>query len=123
MNEQINLFDTDNDSKVSFYVYYRNKDWSIKTRTVDGISGILDWFEIELTKSELKEVCRKAIKIGKPSIFGYEVFFEDDEGKKEIFVRFLNYTTRRRRTVFEHIDLYFNEVVSWRKESGASETV
>lgn len=120
MNEQINLFDTDNDSKVSFYVYYRNKDWSLKTKMIDGAPNVVSWYEKELTKSELKEICRCAVKIGRPGIYGYEVYYEDAGVKKEIFVRFLNYTTSRRRSVFEHIDLYFNEVVSWRKESEAS---
>jgi len=121
VNEQISLFESDSDFKVPFYVYLCNDDWSLKTKMIDGVPNIIEWYETELNKSELKEICRCAVKIGRPGIYGYDVFFEDDEGKKNIFVRFLNFTTSKKRTVFEHIDLYFDEVVRWRKESEASE--
>lgn len=112
MSEQLSLFDSKSiTDRVSFYGYYCNDDWSTRVHTVDGVPGIVDGIRFELTKLELKVICRGAVKVAAPMQYGYEVFFEDDGIKKEIFVRFTNFTTSKKRTVFEHIDLYFDEEI------------
>ena len=63
MNEQISLFDSDIDKRYQFYGHYCNDDWSTKTAMVNGVSDIVMSFSIELTKVELKKICRDAIKI------------------------------------------------------------
>ena len=63
MNEQISLFDSDNDKRYQFYGHYCSDDWSTKTAMVNGVSDIVMSFSIELSKDELKKICRDAIKI------------------------------------------------------------
>ena len=48
MNEQISLFDSDNDKRYQFYGHYCNDDWSTKTAMVKGVSDIVISFSIEL---------------------------------------------------------------------------
>lgn len=111
MNEQISLFDNfDCDNyKLRFYGNYCNDDWSCKTKKVGNIPNIVDCIAFELTKAELKDICRKALLIVPCRPYGYDVRFEMEGIKQEIFVRFVNYTIRKNRTVFEHIDLYFEK--------------
>ncbi|WP_438843573.1 PcfU [Enterococcus sp. AZ029] len=106
MNEQINLFKTDNDKRYQFQGYYCNDDWSVRTATVNGVSDIVQSFSIELSKDELKNICRGAIKIIRIR-YGYSIRFLKNNVKKELFVRFDNYTTSKKRNVYEHINLYF----------------
>lgn len=109
MMEQLSLFaeSLPSSKQFKFSGNYCNADWSCKTKTKNGIKNIVDRIDFNLTKVELKTICRKAVKIEVRN-YGYSVFFEDD-GKKKLFVRFDNFTTSRRRTVFEHIDLYFEQ--------------
>ncbi|EOH59422.1 hypothetical protein [Enterococcus faecalis] len=106
MSEQISLFDSDHDKRYQFYGHHCNDDWSTKTATVNGVSDIVQSFSVELTKDELKKICRHAIKIIRIR-YGYVIRFLKNNVKKELFVRFDNYTTNKKRNVFEHIDLYF----------------
>ncbi|WP_025188014.1 hypothetical protein [Enterococcus faecalis] len=106
MNEQINLFDSDIDKRYQFYGHYCNDDWSTKTAMVNGVSDIVISFSIELSKDELKKICRDAIKIVRFK-YGYSIKFLKNNVKKELFIRFDNYTTSKKRDVFEHINLYF----------------
>ncbi len=55
MNEQISLFDSDNDKRYQFYGHYCNDDWSTKTSMVNAVSDIVMSFSIELSKDELKK--------------------------------------------------------------------
>lgn len=106
MNDQISLFDSNNDKQYQFYGHYCNDDWSTKTTMVNGVSDIVLGFSVKLTKKELKKICRNAVKIGRYR-YGYSVRFLINNVKKELFVRFDNYTTSKKRDVFEHINLYF----------------
>ncbi|EAW7488500.1 PcfU [Enterococcus faecalis] len=106
MNEQISLFDSDNDKRYQFYGHYCSDDWSTKTAMVNGVSDIVMSFSIELSKDELKKICRDAIKIVRFK-YGYSIKFFKNNVKKELFIRFDNYTTSKKRDVFEHINLYF----------------
>ncbi|HBD0803896.1 TPA: PcfU [Enterococcus faecalis] len=106
MNEQISLFDSDNDKRYQFYGHYCNDDWSTNTAMVNGVSDIVISFSIELSKDELKKICRDAIKIVRFK-YGYAIKFFKNNVKKELFIRFDNYTTSKKRDVFEHINLYF----------------
>ena len=106
MNEQISLFDSDIDKRYQFYGHYCNDDWSTKTAMVNGVSDIVMSFSIELSKDELKKICRDAIKIVRFK-YGYSIKFLKNNVKKELFIRFDNYTTNKKRDVFEHINLYF----------------
>ena len=93
MNEQISLFDSDNDKRYQFYGHYCSDDWSTKTAMVNGVSDIVMSF-------------RDAIKIVRFK-YGYSIKFFKNNVKKELFIRFDNYTTSKKRDVFEHINLYF----------------
>ncbi|RRQ83060.1 PcfU [Enterococcus faecalis] len=106
MNEQISLFDSDNDKRYQFYGHYCSDDWSTKTAMVNGVSDIVMSFSIELSKDKLKKICRDAIKIVRFK-YGYSIKFFKNNVKKELFIRFDNYTTSKKRDVFEHINLYF----------------
>lgn len=106
MNEQISLFDSDNDKRWQFYGHYCNDNWSAKTETVNGVADIVLAFSVKLTKYELKIMCRNAIEIIRLE-YGYSIRFLTNDVKKELFVRFDNYRTSKRRDIFEHINLYF----------------
>ena len=106
MNEQINLLELDNDKLWQLYGHYCNDDWSAKTETVNGVTDIVLGFSVKLTKNELKKICRDASEISRIKN-GYSVRFLTNNVKKELFVRFDNYTTSKKRDVFEHINLYF----------------
>lgn len=106
MNEQISLFNIDNDKRYQFQGYYCNDDWSVRTATVNGVSDIVQGFSIELSKDELKKICRGANKIIRIR-YGYSIRFLKNNVKKELFIRFDNYTTSNRKDVYEHINLYF----------------
>jgi cytochrome c biogenesis protein ResB len=109
--EQLSLMDSENDTELIFWGNYCNDDWSTKTKNTGQSADIVDGIQLKLTKAELKSICRRAVRVNAPIQYGYEVFFEDDGVKKEIFVRFINFTTRNRQSVFEHIDLYFDRCV------------
>ena len=106
MNEQINLLELDNGKLWQFYGHHCNDAWSVKTETVNGVTDIVLGFRIKLTKNELKKICRDAIEISRIK-YGYFVRFLTNNVKKELFVRFDNHTTIKKRDVFEHINLYF----------------
>ncbi|EGO6608554.1 PcfU [Enterococcus faecalis] len=106
MNEQISLFETDNDKRYQFQGYYCDDDWSVRTARVNDVSDIVQSFSIELLKDELNKICRSAIKIIR-NRYGYSVRFLKNNVKKELFIRFDNYTTSKKRNVYEHINLYF----------------
>ena len=99
MNEQISFFDSDIVKRYQFYGHYCNDDWSTKTAMVNGVSDIVMSFSIELSKDELKKIVRFK--------YGYSIKFLKNNVKKELFIRFDNYTTSKKRDVFEHINLYF----------------
>lgn len=83
---------------------------------MDEVTDIVEWFHVTLTKKELKNICRQAVLISRDGSYGYSVYFEDAGIKKEIFVRFINNTTKANRSVFEHIDLYFDRCVEQEDE-------
>ncbi|WP_414842159.1 PcfU [Enterococcus saccharolyticus] len=111
MNEQLSFFDDTSIGYVSFCGYYCNDEWTPKTKRVDEVTDIVEWFHITLTKTELKKICRQAVLISRDGPYGYSVYFVDDGIKKEIFVRFNNFTTSNHLSVFEHIDLFFDRCV------------
>lgn len=107
MIDQLSLFES-TDKRIKFFGNYCNGDWSIKTKTVGKCKDIVDLFEANLTAHELKKLCDKSVKV---EIFnyGYKIFYEENSFKKSLTIRFDNYTSSKRRTVYEHIDLYFEE--------------
>lgn len=102
--EQLSLFEESSDKKLRFYGSYRNVDWTIRTSTK---KNVVDSFTLHLTKNELKAICKQATKI---EIYGfvYRVYYVEDGQNKELSVRFDNYRPSKRRSVFEHINLYFD---------------
>ena len=107
MEEQLSLFES-TDKKIKFFGNYCNDDWSIKTKTVGTCKDIVDLFEENLTARELKKLCDKSVKVERFN-YGYEIFYEENGFKKSLTIRFDNYTSSKMRTVYEHIDLYFEE--------------
>ncbi|MGM0260442.1 PcfU [Enterococcus sp. AZ102] len=107
MDEQLSLFES-TDKKFRFRGYYCNDDWSIKTKVVGTCKNIVDTFEANLTAEELKKLCDKAVKV-KLFNYGYEIFYEEYSFKKALIIRFENHTSSKKRSVYEHIDLYFED--------------
>ncbi|MGM0183461.1 hypothetical protein IGK74_002426 [Enterococcus sp. AZ150] len=107
MIDQLSLFES-TDKRIKFFGNYCNDDWTIKTKTVGKYKNIVDGFEAILTAEELKELCDKSVKVELFN-YGYEIFYEENGFKKSLAIRFDNYTSSKRRTVYEHIDLYFEE--------------
>ncbi|MBO0430453.1 PcfU [Vagococcus fluvialis] len=114
--EQLNLFSDINssDSKVLFYGSLQDENWKTKTHVVDGVPNIVMDASRELTKNELKDLCRSAVKIVRAT-YGFYVFYIENNIKKEIFIRFINETTKSRVDVFQFIDLYFDSEVEFDK--------
>ena len=104
--EQMSLLEESSDKKLKFYGSYRNVDGTIRTIAK---KNIVDSFTLYLTKNELKAICREATKI-EICGFVYEVYYVEGDQSKEVSVRFDNYRPAKRRSVFEHIDLYFDTV-------------
>ncbi|MDM8212801.1 PcfU [Enterococcus hirae] len=97
---------------------YCNDDWSGRTKTVGNCNDIIDSFRLITTKEELKQICRRAVNIKKSGPYGYRVRYIDDGVKKEIFIRYQNYPASKRRSVYEHIDLYFDQEWEWLNARG-----
>lgn len=111
MNQQLSLFENEFEAineRLEFYGHYCNDDWSVKTDTVDGVPDIVDWEFIALTKNELVSICNKAKSAKKAGPYSYKVRFMQDGVKKELFVRFGNYSAREKWSVLEFIELYFD---------------
>lgn len=121
MSEQLSFFDDTSIGCVSFHGYYCNDDWTTKTKRVDEVTDIVEWFHVTLTKTELKNICRQAVLISRDGPYGYSVYFEEAGIKKEIFVRLVNFTTSNHLSVFEHIDLYFDKCVEFLSKGEWSE--
>ena len=112
--EQLSLFEDESSAeRLDFWSYYCNDDWSVKTKTVAGVPGIVGTEILNLTKEEIIEICRHCESYEKSGPYGYQVFYIEDAVKKELFVRFLNYKARAKWTVIEFINLYFDETVEW----------
>ena len=106
--EQLSLFEDESSAeRLDFWSYYCNDDWSVKTKTVAGIPGIVGTEILELTKKELIEICKKAESANKYGPYGYQVFYIEDGVKRELFVRFSNFKSRSKWSVIEFINLYF----------------
>ena len=60
-----------------------------------------------MTKNELISICNEAKSAKKVGPYSYEVRFVQDGVKKELFVRFGNYSVREKWSVLEFIELYF----------------
>lgn len=107
--EQLSLFKpTIANGTFKFYGNYCNDDWSCRTKTVDGVEDIVDSIIFVLTKKELLDVCSKAVSVNRRN-YGYTVLFEDGDIKKELFVRFTNQTTKKKWTVFDFVENYWDE--------------
>lgn len=107
MIDQLSLFEP-TDKKIRFSGAYRNDDWSIKTKTVGKYKNIVDEFEAILTAEELKKLCDKSVKVELFN-YGYEIFYEENGFKKSLTIRFDSYKSSKKRSVYEHIDLYFEQ--------------
>ncbi|MBO0419085.1 PcfU [Vagococcus fluvialis] len=114
--EQLDLFSDINSSedKLLFYGSIQDENWKTKTHTVDGVPNIVMDASRELTKNELKSLCRSAVKIIRKT-YGFTIHYAESEVNKEIFVRFVNETTKAKIDIFQFIDLYFDSEVEFDK--------
>lgn len=115
--EQLDLFSDINSSedKLLFYGSIQDENWETKTHIVDGVPNIVMDASRELTKNELKDLCRSAVIIARLT-YGFKVFYNEEGVNKEIFVRFVNNKTKAKVDVFQHIDLYFDNEVELDKK-------
>lgn len=116
--EQLSLFESENNLLLGFEVFTCDENWKLKTQDINGAEGIVISEKRILTKTQLKELCRKNVRELKPAVYAYRVFFEEKGYKRELTVRLGNYTTSKRRTVFEHIDLFFDNVALFNQSDG-----
>lgn len=113
MDEQISLFDDQySSSKIWFSCNLVDEHLKIATHEVDGVKNIVISDDRELTKNELKELCRRSFKTERLT-YGFKVYFLDGTQNKCLFVRFMNWTTSNKINVFEHIETYFDQEIKY----------
>lgn len=115
--EQLDLFSDVNrsDSKLRFSGSLQDENWKTKTHTVNGAKGIVMDGSKELTKKELKNICRSAVNIIRKT-YGFTIQYVESGVNKEIFVRFINETTKAKIDVLTFIDIYFDDYVEFEKK-------
>lgn len=116
--EQLSLFESENNLSLGFEVCTCDENWKLKTQDIDGAKGIVVSEKRILTKTKLKELCRKNVRESKLAVYAYCIFFEENDFKRELTVRLGNYPTSKKRSVFEHIDLYFDNVALFQLSHG-----
>lgn len=107
MEEQLSLFES-TDNKLSFTGFNRNDDCSIRTTINEEGRNILNSFCCLLTAQEVKQICDKATSIFFFN-FGYEISYKENGSKKVLNILFENHISINKRTVYENIDLYFEQ--------------
>ena len=110
MIEQIDMFyQFEEESRLSFDITDLNDDGSYKLERIkDGIEVVCGC-SVLLNKEELKTLCRACEDVERGGMYVYEGNFLENGKLKRLTVRFGNYTTSSKLSVFEFIDMYFDK--------------
>ena len=85
------------------------KDWSYEFKP--GTKDIVINNHQLLTKEELLLLVSKSIK-SRRAVYGYNIYYTDSDGvNKDLFIRFINETTKAKETVSEFIEKHFDNLV------------
>lgn len=84
------------------------KDWSYEFKP--GTKDIVINNHQLLTKEELLLLVSKSVK-SRRAIYGYNIYYTDTDGvNKDLFIRFINETTKAKETVSEFIEKHFDNL-------------
>ena len=84
-------------------------DWSYEFKP--GTKDIVINNQQLLTKEELLLLVSKSIK-SRRAVYGYNIYYTDSDGvNKDLFIRFINETTKAKETVSEFIEKHFDNLV------------
>ena len=82
------------------------KDWSYEFKP--GTKDIVINNQQLLTKEELLLLVSKSVK-SRRAVYGYNIYYTDSDGvNKDLFIRFINETTKAKETVSEFIEKHFD---------------
>ncbi len=84
-------------------------DWSYEFKP--GTKDIVINNQQLLTKEELLLLVSKSVK-SRRAVYGYNIYYTDSDGvNKDLFIRFINETTKEKETVSEFIEKHFDSLV------------
>ena len=85
------------------------KDWSYEFKP--GTKDIVINNQQLLTKEELLLLVSKSVK-SRRAVYGYNIYYTDSDGvNKDLFIRFINETTKAKETVSEFTEKHFDNLV------------
>lgn len=85
------------------------KDWSYEFKP--GTKDIVINNQQLLTKEELLLLVSKSVK-SRRAVYGYNIYYTDTDGvNKDLFIRFINETTKAKESVSEFIEKHFDSLV------------
>ena len=84
-------------------------DWSYEFKP--GTKDIVINNQQLLTKEELLLLVSKSVK-SRRAVYGYNIYYTDSDGvNKDLFIRFINETTKAKESVSEFIEKHFDNLV------------
>ena len=85
------------------------KDWSYEFKP--GTKDIVINNQQLLTKEELLLLVSKSVK-SRRAVYGYNIYYIDPNGvNKDLFIRFINETTKAKESVSKFIEKHFDNLV------------
>ncbi len=85
------------------------KDWSYEFKP--GTKDIVINNHQLLTKEELLLLVSKSVK-SRRAVYGYNIYYTDSDGvNKDLFIRFINETTKAKESISEFIEKHFENLV------------
>ena len=85
------------------------KDWSYQFKS--GTKDIVISYTVSLTKEELLLLVSKSLK-SRRAVYGYNIYYTDSDGvNRDLFIRFINETTKAKESVSEFIEKHFDSLV------------
>ena len=85
------------------------KDWSYQFKP--GTKDIVISYTVSLTKAELLSLVSKSVK-SRRAVYGYNIYYTDTDGvNKDLFIRFINETTKAKESISEFIEKHFDNLV------------
>lgn len=104
MTMQLSLFESY--SSFQFDGTLRETDWSYQFKP--GTDDIVINHQESLTKIELLSLINKSAKIER-FVYGYNIYYTDIDGiNKDLFIRFMNETTKAKESVSDFIEKHFD---------------
>ena len=85
------------------------KDWTYEFKP--GTKDIVINNQQLLTKEELLLLVSKSVK-SRRAVYGYNIYYTDTDGvNKDLFIRFINETTKAKESISEFIEKHFDNLV------------